>query len=100
MKNSAGDVLQNILGDKPVEYLHGCGSIMPVLEDSLKGLKAGEKASVTISNSLDIQLDSHFYFEVVIDNVRLATDEEIKKGKPVKAEANDECGPDCNCYSF
>src|SRR4051812_5496686 len=98
MKNSNGDVLQDILDSAPVEYLHGGGGIMPALEECLYGLHAGDKKKVAISNQMDAQLDSQFYFDVVIDAVRPATDEEIAKGKPVKANIAEVCGPDCACW--
>lgn len=101
MKNSNGDVLENRMTAKPVEYLHGSGNIMPALENGLTGLEAGCTTCVTISNQVDIQLDSSFHFDVIIDNVRLATEEEILKGKPVKMvkEETGECAADCICYT-
>ncbi len=97
MKNSKGDVLENRLQLSPVEYLHGGGGIMPALEQSLLGLQPGETKLVTINNSMDFQLDDTFYFDVVIDDVREATHEEILRGKPIKSIMQDDCGPDCIC---
>ncbi len=97
MKNSQGDVLEDILQSKPVEYLHGSGVILPALEADLIGLRPGDRKLVVISNATSFQLDASFYFDVVIDDVRIATEYEIKKGKPVKEEAKEECGPDCIC---
>jgi len=97
MKNSTGDVLQDILQGSPVEYLHGSGHILPALEANLTGLQPGDKKLVGISNETDFQLDASFYFDVVIDNVRPATEEELIRGKPIKPENNDECGPGCIC---
>jgi len=97
MKNSQGDVLEDILQSKPVEYLHGSGGILPALEADLIGLQPGDKKLVVISNATSFQLDASFYFDVVIDDVRVATEEEIKKGKPAKEDMKEECGPDCIC---
>ena len=97
MKNSAGDVLEDTLNAQPVEYLHGRGTILPVLEAGLAGLGAGDTTRVSISHETSFQLDASFYFDVVIDNVRPATEEELATGKPAKAAAEEECGPGCIC---
>ncbi|HWB28326.1 MAG TPA: FKBP-type peptidyl-prolyl cis-trans isomerase [Chitinophagaceae bacterium] len=99
MKNSQGEVLENRLNAAPVKYLHGSKSIMPALQQGLTGMKAGDKTYLTISNEMDFRLDTSFYFDVVIDAVRIATDEEIKLGKPVNDLKKEDCGPDCACYS-
>jgi FKBP-type peptidyl-prolyl cis-trans isomerase 2 len=97
MKNSNGHVLDNRLNASPVEYLHGSGNITPALEKGLEGLRPGESKTITINSTIDTQLDAAFYFDVVIDDVRMATNEEIKKGKPAKNYIKDECGPGCVC---
>lgn len=97
MKNSKGEVLENILGAAPVEYLHGGGNIMPALEASLTGLIAGTVKKVSISGDNDAQLTASYYFDVIIDNVRPATDEEIAMGKPAQPKKENECGPGCCC---
>jgi FKBP-type peptidyl-prolyl cis-trans isomerase SlyD len=98
MKNSKGDILENRLQAKPVEYLHGSDNILPALQCSLTGLLPGAQASISISNKQGLLLDDDFYFDVVIDGVRPATEDEIKKGKPVKVEIKEDCGDDCDCY--
>jgi FKBP-type peptidyl-prolyl cis-trans isomerase SlyD len=97
MKNSQGEILDNILQAKPVEYLHGSGYILPALEQELTGLLAGDKKQVTINNETSILLDASFYFDVEIDSVRPATQDEIEKGKPARPVTQEECGPDCIC---
>lgn len=97
MKNGDGDVLENILHAAPVEYLHGGGSIMPALEAGLAGLEAGAVKKISISGEHDVQLPGSFYFDVVIDSVRAATEEEIATGKPIKPQTREDCGPDCIC---
>lgn len=97
MKNSQGEILDNILQAKPVEYLHGSGYILPALEQELTGLRAGDKRQVIINNETSILLDDSFYFDVEIDSVRPATQEELEKGKPARAVTQEECGPDCIC---
>ena len=69
MKNNKGEILENILESKPVQYLHGSENILPQLEASLNGLKKGDTTSLSITDENEI-----FYFDVTIDDVRLATE--------------------------
>ena len=86
MKNNDGEEIENTLAGPAVKYLHGSGNILPQIEASLKGLKTGDKKSIVL------QLPDTFHFDVEIDDVHMATQDEIKSGKP--AIVND-CGPDC-----
>ncbi len=97
MKNSQAEIVDNILQAKPVEYLHGSGYILPALEQELTGLRAGDTKQVVINSETSILLDASFYFDVEIDSVRPATQDEMEKGKPARPVAQEECGPDCIC---
>jgi FKBP-type peptidyl-prolyl cis-trans isomerase SlyD len=98
MQNSKGEVLENILDGSSVEYLHGSGNILPTLEAYIAGLKAGDTKKIFIKRMADFQeVDDDFSFEVVIDSVRQASDEEIKKGFPLETDQPEECGPGCIC---
>ena len=88
MKNSEGEEIENTIPGPAVQYVHGSGKILPQLETLLTGLKAGDKKSIAL------EPPDAFYFEVEIDDVRMATPGEIESGKPV---AIGECGPDCCC---
>ena len=88
MKNAAGEEIENILAGPAVQYLHGSGNILPQLEAELEGLQSGDKTSLFFS------APDFFHFEVVIDDVRLATSSEMALGKPVKPG---ECGPEGCC---
>jgi FKBP-type peptidyl-prolyl cis-trans isomerase 2 len=90
MKDSQGDVMEDTMNNSPVQYLHGCGIMLASLESLLEGLTAGQQRSFTVNEK---QWNKPLHFEVVIDEVRIATDEEIKMRRPM----NNECGPDC-CY--
>ena len=81
----------------PVSYLHGSGNILPALESCLEGLKKGDQKSISISNETNSELHDQFYFDVTIDDVRPALDEEVKKGKPVRLGEANQCGPGCCC---
>ena len=93
MKDADGEIVEDNTGGKPIEYLHGSGSILPALEQSLSGLRPGQTTAITLS---DKNLRGTFHFNVIIDKVRAAAAQEIKSGKPASIEA-DNCGPGCNC---
>ncbi len=92
MKNAAGDVIEDIMDQAPVEYLHGYGSIRPSLEAGVDGLQAGNTKHIVFKNDGS---GDEFQIDLVVDAIRPATAEEIKTGRPEKkAEI---CGPDCCC---
>ncbi len=97
MKNSRGEVLENIMDTAAAAYLHGSGNILPALETSLEGLQPGQQKSIFIAGENGNGLDGIFYFDVLIDDVRIATEEELRKGKPEKHIATNDCGPGCRC---
>jgi FKBP-type peptidyl-prolyl cis-trans isomerase SlyD len=88
IKNNRGEEIENTMAGPAVKYLHGSGNILPQLEASLVGLKAGDKKSITI------QIPDSFSFDIEIDDVRMATEDEMQSGKPGK---ENNCGPDCCC---
>ena len=95
MKNSRGEVLENTLNSTPIHYLHGVGSLLPVLEADLAGLKAGDERTMVVSGEQGGgQLGDDFYLEVIIDGVRAATEEELRRGSPHQPD----CGSDCECH--
>ena len=97
MKNSNGDVLENIMNNDPVNYLHGSSAIQPLLQVQLEGSKAGDKKTVYLTTAAGLTTED-FTFEVIIDDVREAFVEEILLGYPVKINLT-KCNVDCNCYS-
>ena len=48
LKNTKGEELDRADTDKPLDYLHGGGNIVPGLENALDGLKIGDKKEVTV----------------------------------------------------
>src|SRR5215510_1660131 len=83
MRNGKGDVLEDTMQSSPVNYLHGSDGILPLLQQQLKGLKAGDKRRVYLfKNNNDV--DDDFEFDVVIDDVRTALPEEIILGYPIQ----------------
>ena len=97
MKNEQGDLLEDIINKTPVDYLHGSGNILTALEASLEGLECGAHQSISISPETNPDLNDSFHFDVIIDKVRAATDEEIRLGKPLQIISKEGCGPDCCC---
>lgn len=98
MKNCQGEVLEDILNSAPVKYLHGSGNILPQLEELLYGLEPGSVKSLSFCERGSAQSTIEtFHFDVVIDEVRPATDEELQLGKPIVSSVNRDCGPDCCC---
>jgi FKBP-type peptidyl-prolyl cis-trans isomerase SlyD len=90
MKDNKGEIIDDIMNSSPIEYLHGSGDIMSSLESSVEGLTEGTEKSFEVHDKV---LNKPLYFEVVIDKIRSATDEEIEKRRVIKTD----CGPDCCC---
>ncbi|MGZ8549943.1 MAG: FKBP-type peptidyl-prolyl cis-trans isomerase [Chitinophagaceae bacterium] len=88
MKNREGEEIENTFPGPAVQYVHGAGKILPELEIQLNGLKKGDKKSITL------ELPDTFRFEIEIDDIRLATTEELAAGKPLIVN---DCGPGCAC---
>jgi FKBP-type peptidyl-prolyl cis-trans isomerase SlyD len=99
MRNSRGEVLEDITEGSPASYLHGSGSILPALEAQLEGLGAGESKHIIVSGDTGFEgTDDEFSFEVIIDFVRPATDGEQALGRSKEeGEDSEDCGPDCIC---
>jgi len=90
MKNNEGEELENTFSGPAVQYLHGSGKILPQLETLLSGLKTGDKKKITV------EMPNTFHFDVRIDDIRVATPEEIRLGIPITITDNG-CGPGCCC---
>jgi FKBP-type peptidyl-prolyl cis-trans isomerase 2 len=88
MKSNEGEEIENTFSGPPVQYVHGAGKILPQLEKSLTGLRSGDKKEITLD------LPDTFHFEVEIDDVRMATTEEMEGGNPTIVS---DCGPGCCC---
>jgi FKBP-type peptidyl-prolyl cis-trans isomerase SlyD len=97
MKNSKGEVLENTMNNDPVSYLHGSATIQPLLQIQLEGLKTGDTKTVCLSAASGLTSED-FVFEVIVDEVRTASAEEILLGYPVAASVQ-KCEADCDCYT-
>ena len=96
MKNGRGEELENTMNNDPVSYLHGSAGIQPLLQEQLKGLKKGDKKTVHLPAASGLT-NGDFIFEVIVDEVRIASPEEIQLGYPVTV-AVQKCEADCDCY--
>jgi FKBP-type peptidyl-prolyl cis-trans isomerase SlyD len=97
MKDSRGDILENTMDRDPVNYLHGSPAILPLLQAQIEGLMAGDKKTVRLTTESGLT-NEDFTFDVIIDDVRVALNEEIILGYPVKLTL-EKCGNECACYS-
>jgi len=96
MKNSEGLMLENAIQSDPVSYLQGGKDILPLLQKQLEGLQAGDKKLVYLYKA-DSFTAEDFVFDIIIDEVRLASDEEIALGYPLPADVKS-CGEACECH--
>ena len=97
MKNTEGNVLENTMNAKPVNYLHGASGILALLQQQLEGLKAGDKKMVFLRTENGLTSED-FIFDVIVDHVRMASKEEILLGYPVQLDVQ-ACEEDCDCYA-
>ena len=97
MKNNKGEILENTMNGYPISYLHGAAGILSLLQEQLEGLKAGDKKNVYLNSAAGLT-EEDFVFEVIIDQVRAAMEEEILLGYPVAVNVK-ACEADCDCYS-
>jgi FKBP-type peptidyl-prolyl cis-trans isomerase SlyD len=95
MKNADGDIMEENMNAAPVQYVHGAGTILPSLESSLYGLKAGDRKLIHLTAASGLT-DEDFIFDIIIDDVRTASEDEILPGHPVQKK-DTTCGTDCNC---
>jgi hypothetical protein len=79
----------------PVNYLHGSAGILLLLQAQIEGLIAGDKKTVYLTSESRLTKED-FSFDVIIDDVRPASKDEIILGYPVKLAAQ-KCEDDCEC---
>lgn len=96
MKDDKGVMLEDKMSNSPINYLHGSSSILPLLQLQMEGLQRGDKKTVYLLAESGFATRD-FTFEIIIDNVREAMNEEVLLGYPVTTEA-EKCEADCDCY--
>ena len=88
MMNSKGEVLGDPGSFRSVDYVHGAGSVVPYLEAPLEGTEANEAKTFSVNLN-----KKEYTFEVLVDDVRWATADEVASGQPAKKD----CGCDGAC---
>ena len=97
MKNAEGEIMADIMRDQPVRFLYGSGEILPDLEGVLKGLKIGEQKNFCISPDSGGELKREFHFDVIIDDVQWATENDLNANASATDNAKESCGPEGCC---
>ena len=98
MKNSKGEVLTSLDDCPAFTFLPGSGVILPALESKLHGMKKGEEKAVVVSPQQGIEgLGEEFHFDILIDDIRPATEDEIRSGLAAAVPTAEDCGPACSC---
>ena len=88
LKSTKGEELDRADTDKPLDYLHGGGNIVPGLESALEGLKIGDKKEVTVE-------PKDGYGEILTDlkmevaRKAFPADQKIAQGMQFMAELSD-----------
>ncbi|MGN6296827.1 MAG: hypothetical protein ACTHM7_08605 [Ginsengibacter sp.] len=96
MKNNKGDVIENAMGCSAKYYLHGSEGIHSSLQAQFEGLKAGDSKIIYLKQENGVS--GNFRFDIVIDELRPASKEEIMLGYPVAID-NLFCDSNCACYN-
>lgn len=88
MINNKGEIIDDTFHGEGVSYVHGSGSVFAYLEKELEGVNKGNQ------KSFSVEMNKHqFTFDVIVDEVRWATEYEISTGRPGAKS----CGCDGDC---
>lgn len=96
MKDDRSNILENTLSGMPTRYLHGSDAISLVLQGQMSGMVVGEKRDISLSGA-STESNGDYFFEIIIDTLRDATEQEIELGYPLE-NGNDDCPEDCECH--
>ncbi len=97
MKNSKGQVIANTIEGSPKCYLHGSPGIQPSLQVQFEGLKVGDTKVIYLKKENGLS-NEDFTFDIIIDKLRPALEEELMLGYPVTID-NFICDRRCICYN-
>lgn len=85
LKNDNGEVLDTSDGREPLSFIFGSGSIIPGLENELKGKAAGEEFSVTVAPEDGYgEYDESMMFEV--SKEQFQDSNQIQEGMQVQGQ--------------
>ena len=96
MKDSKGQVLENTTQCSPKCYLHGSSGIHESLQCQFEGLKVGDTRVIYLKKESGLS-NGDFTFDIIIDKLRPALEEELMLGYPVMID-NLICNSDCICF--
>ena len=88
LKNTKGEELDRADTDKPLDYLHGGGNIVPGLENALEGLKIGDKKEVTVEPE-DGYGEILTDLKMEVERKAFPADQKIAQGMQFMAELSD-----------
>jgi len=88
LKNTKGEELDRADTDKPLDYLHGGGNIVPGLENALEGLKIGDKKEVTVEPE-DGYGEILTDLKMEVERKAFPADQKIASGMQFMAELSD-----------
>ena len=88
LKNTKGEELDRADTDKPLDYLHGGGNIVPGLENALEGLKIGDKKEVTVEPE-DGYGEILTDLKMEVERKAFPADQKIVSGMQFMAELSD-----------
>jgi hypothetical protein len=77
MINNKGEIIYDTFSGEGVSYVHGSGSLFTYLEKELEGVNQGNKKSFSIKMNKQL-----YSFDVIVDEVRWATEYEMSTGRP------------------
>ena len=97
MKNSKGQVVENAMEGAPKYYLHGSSGIHHLLQCQMEGLTIGDVRVIYLEKKITLSNDD-FSFQIIIDGLRPALEEELMLGYPVVIDYLI-CDSQCICYS-
>ncbi len=88
LKDADGEILDSSEDTGALDYIHGCGNLIPGLERALEGKTAGDKLSVVVEPE---DAYGEYNKELVIEVPRSQFDEsvEIEEGMQFEAESED-----------
>ena len=97
MRNGRGEVLTTLNDSLPFTFLYGSGALLPLLETAVKGMCAGETKMVWVTKEQGFAgIDDDFCFDIIVDDIRAATTEELRLKRQLKN--SEDCGDDCDCH--
>lgn len=97
MKNGKGQVVETTIEGSPKFYLHGSSGIQPSLQFQFEGLKVGDTRVIYLKKESS-PASEDFTFDIIIDELRPALDEELMLGYPVMIDKLI-CDSQCICYN-